>query len=94
MAPTALATRQEPWPALARCCGPAVLIHHKPLAVFSAAVLGGLAAAMIGLTLVSGWLGISLAFFALRFFGQGLSTHAAMTAMGRYFSAELGHDLG
>jgi MFS family permease len=66
------------------------LIDRKPLAVFSAAVLIVLAAAMIGLTLVSGWLGISLAFFALRFFGQGLSTHAAITAMGRYFSAERG----
>lgn len=66
------------------------LIDRKPLAAFSAAVLCGLSAAMIGLTLVSDWLGISLAFFALRFFGQGLSTHAAMTAMGRYFSAERG----
>jgi sugar phosphate permease len=38
----------------------------------------------------SGALILTLAFFLLRFFVQGLLTHAAMTAMGRYFSAERG----
>lgn len=66
------------------------LIDSKPLAHFSVAAICGLAAAMVGLTLAANWVALSIVFFGLRFFGQGLATHTAMTAMGRYFSKERG----
>jgi MFS family permease len=66
------------------------LIDRKSLTAFSLGVIGGLALATTVMAGVTGILSLTLAFFALRFFGQGLMTHAAMTAMGRYFSAERG----
>jgi MFS family permease len=66
------------------------LIDRKSLTVFSLGVIGGLAIAATVMAGVAGALSLTFALFALRFFGQGLMTHAAMTAMGRYFSAERG----
>lgn len=66
------------------------LIDRKSLTVFSLGAIGGLAIAATVMAGVTGALSLTLAFFALRFFGQGLMTHAAMTAMGRYFSVERG----
>lgn len=79
------------------------LIDRLPLAVFSAAVL-----ALLGATcLLMGAVGspgiLVAALFGLRLFGQGLASHSAVVAMGRYFEAQrgravsvatLGHTLG
>jgi len=53
--------------------------------VFAALALAAVVAANAPSVL---WLGIAL--FALRLFGQGLSTHTAMTAMGRWFNRQRG----
>ena len=65
------------------------LVDRQSLVTFSVGAIAGLAAAAALMAGASGALTLTLAFFLLRFFGQGL-THAAMTAMGRYFSAERG----
>ncbi|MEQ8355718.1 MAG: MFS transporter [Kiloniellaceae bacterium] len=79
------------------------LIDRVPLALFSAAVLVGLAAMCLAMGMVSGSLGLVVILFGLRLFGQGLATHSAIVAMGRYFEtargravsiAALGHTLG
>ncbi len=77
-------------------------IDRVTLTSFSVASLTGLALATLLMSSVSSLFGLVLAFFALRLFGQGLTTHAAITAMGRYFTtmrgravsiASLGHVL-
>lgn len=77
-------------------------IDRVSLTAFSVASMAGLALATLLMSSVSGVVGLAAAFFALRLFGQGLTTHAAMTAMGRYFTtmrgravsiASLGHIL-
>lgn len=55
-----------------------------------AAVLGGLAVTSIGMANVNSPLTLGLVFFGLRFFGQGMCTHVAMTAMGRWFNQKRG----
>lgn len=50
-----------------------------------AGVLGGLAIASVVAGTAASPLMLGIAIFGLRFFGQGMSTHAAMTAMGRCF---------
>lgn len=66
-------------------------------------VVAGLAAAMTALSQAHNVVVLFLALAGLRFFGQGLMSHASMTAMGRWFSANrgkavstaaLGHQLG
>ena len=70
---------------------------------YAAAVILGLAASMIALSLARSLPVLFIAIAGLRLFGQGLMTHAAMTAMGRWFSANrgkavsaaaMGHQLG
>ncbi|WP_193368877.1 MFS transporter [Pelagibius marinus] len=79
------------------------LIDRLPLPVFAAAVLAllGETCLLMGATWSAASLAVAL--FGLRFFGQGLSSHSAMVAMGRYFEAQrgralsvatLGHTLG
>lgn len=79
------------------------LIDRLPLSVFAAGVLALLGA--ICLLMGTTWNAASLvvALFGLRLFGQGLSSHSAVVAMGRYFEAQrgralsiatLGHSLG
>jgi sugar phosphate permease len=79
------------------------LIDRLPLPVFAAAVLALLGATCLLMGAVWGAAGLAIALFGLRFFGQGLSSHSAMVAMGRYFEAQrgralsvatLGHTLG
>lgn len=90
------------------------LIDRLPLAAFAAATLVGLAAMCLLMGFAGsletapgqmGWGAVILlpAIFGLRLFGQGLASHAAIVAMGRYFVAErgravslasLGHTLG
>ena len=65
-------------------------IDRVSLTAFSLASIAGLAAAALWMSFVGGALGLAIAFFTLRFFGQGLTTHAAMTAMGRYFTTMRG----
>ena len=45
----------------------------------------GLALACFGMAAVPGALALGAVFFGLRLFGQGLTSHAAMTSMSRYF---------
>lgn len=61
------------------------LVDVLDLRIFSAAVLLGLAAAAFLTGHAASAAMLAVAFFGLRFFGQGLSSHAAMTAMARYF---------
>lgn len=54
------------------------------------AVLSGLALTCIGMSLVSSPWMLAVLLFGLRFFGQGMSVHTAMTAMGRWFNRKRG----
>ena len=60
------------------------LIDRVDLRVFAAAVLIGLAVAAAGAALAAGPVTLGLAIFLLRFFGQGLASHTAVTATARY----------
>jgi len=76
---------------------------RRPLAVPAAGVVVGLVVGAVAMSAASSvWL-TGLAVFALRFFGQGLAPHVAMTAAARWFAAtrgralavvSLGHPLG
>ncbi len=79
------------------------LIDRLPLAVFSRWVVLGLSAAALGLAFVAGPVSLFFAVFGLRFTGQGLMSHIALTAMARRYRQErgralavaaLGHPLG
>lgn len=61
-----------------------------PLAI---AMLVGIACASAGLAVARGALLLGLSLFALRLFGQGMMSHLALTAMGRWFSARRGRAL-
>ncbi|MGB0921033.1 MAG: MFS transporter [Alphaproteobacteria bacterium] len=69
------------------------LVDLVDLRLFAVAVLVGLglSAALTGLAETT--LALTIAFFGLRFFGQGLSSHAAMTGMARYFETGRGKAL-
>lgn len=66
------------------------LIDRFPLWLFSLVAVLGLALGTFFIGFAQGAAGLTLAFFLLRFFGQGLMAHAAITTMGRSFSAERG----
>lgn len=66
------------------------LIDRVSLPLFSMVAVGGLAFATLSLSFAQNVLGLALAFLLLRFFGQGLMSHAAITTMARNFSAERG----
>lgn len=66
------------------------LIDRLPLAVFTRWVVLGMTTAMFGFTLVSGPLTLFLGIFGLRFAGQGLMSHIAVTAMARRYRRERG----
>jgi MFS family permease len=66
------------------------LIDRWPLALFAGTVLGGLALGCLAMSAAESAAGLALAIFGLRFFGQGLSSHASLTAMARYFARERG----
>ena len=79
------------------------LIDRVPLQLFAAAVLVLLATVCLLMGLAGNALVLVVALFGLRFFGQGLASHSAIVAMGRYFEATrgravsiatLGHTLG
>jgi len=79
------------------------VVDHAPVALVAAVVCVCLALCCISLSQVSSVVGLGLTLFGLRLFGQGLMTHTAMTAMGRWYERErgravsitsLGHQVG
>jgi sugar phosphate permease len=79
------------------------LVDRLPLPVFAAAVLLLLGATCLLMGAVWNAGALVVALFGLRLFGQGLASHSAVVAMGRYFEAQrgravsvatLGHTLG
>jgi MFS family permease len=66
------------------------LVDRISLKAFSLGTIAGLACATFVMGHIAGVIGLAIAFFLLRFFGQGLMIHSAMTAMGRHFAAERG----
>ena len=78
-------------------------VDYVPVAVMAAAVCTGLAIVCLTLTQVNSVIGLGVSLYGLRLFGQGLMTHTAMTAMGRWYERErgravsitgLGHQIG
>lgn len=57
------------------------------------ATLGLLALGCLLMAGARGWATLALAIFALRFLGQGFSSHLAMSSMGRWFAARRGRAL-
>ena len=66
------------------------LVDRFSLAKVTAFVLAGLSLAAAAMSLVWTAAALPFVFYALRLFGQGLSAHTGMTAMGRYFDAARG----
>ena len=66
------------------------LIDRVDLRLFTAATAICLIAACTLMSQVQGIVLLAVALFALRFSGQGLMSHTAMTSMGRYFDRERG----
>lgn len=66
------------------------LIDRVSLRTYSLAAVLGLAIATLAMSVASGVVALTCVFFLLRFFGQGLMSHAAITTMARYFTAERG----
>lgn len=66
------------------------IVDRIPLPAFAALVLGGIAGAGFLFGAAPTAYLLIPAIFMLRLFGQGLATHTAMTAMGRYFERERG----
>src|SRR5690606_24722764 len=53
-------------------------------------VLAGFALTSLGMAAVTSAAALGFALFGLRFFGQGMLSHVAMTAMGRWFERKRG----
>ena len=79
------------------------IVDHVPVATMAAGVCIGLAAVCFSLSVVSTVFGLAVSLYGLRLLGQGLMTHTAMTAMGRWYERErgravaltgLGHQIG
>lgn len=66
------------------------LVDRFSLARVTAFVLAGLALAATAMSLVWTAAALPFVFYGLRLFGQGLSAHTGMTAMGRHFDAARG----
>jgi len=66
------------------------LVDHLPLRAMVVFVLLGAALGSGVLALSPGVFGLVLGFFLLRFFGQGLMTHTAQTAVARAFTTHRG----
>jgi len=69
------------------------LLDRTPLRLFASSVALGLMAAAALLATAETLLGLTLGFFLLRLFGQGLLPHTASTTMARYFAANRGKAL-
>ena len=66
------------------------LVDATTIRRFGVAVMLALAGCAALMGLASGLAGLALAIYGLRLFGQGLMTHTAMTAMGRWFTRTRG----
>jgi MFS family permease len=66
------------------------LADHYPMRWLGVGVMAGLALTSLAMASVaSAWM-LAGVLFGLRFFGQGMMTHVAMTAMGRWFNRKRG----
>lgn len=66
------------------------LADTVPIRWLGAGVIAGLALTSAGMAAVTSPLMLAFVLFGLRFFGQGMLTHTAMTAMGRWFNRKRG----
>ena len=66
------------------------LIDRLDLRLFTATAVACLIGAALLMSQVQGVVLLAVALFALRFSGQGLMSHTAITSMGRYFDRERG----
>jgi MFS family permease len=66
------------------------VVDTQPLALVSAAIVCGLALFSVGMASVSSVAMLFVVLYGLRLFGQGMMTHVAMTAMGRWYAAQRG----
>ena len=66
------------------------LADRWPIRWLGAGVLAGLAFTCLAFTWTSTPWMLAAVLFGLRFFGQGMATHTAMTAMGRWFNRKRG----
>ncbi|MEQ8698722.1 MAG: MFS transporter [Bauldia litoralis] len=65
-------------------------VDRWPVRWFGVGVMAGLAAMALAMASVSSAWMLAFVLFGLRFFGQGMMTHTAMTAMGRWFNRKRG----
>ena len=70
-----------------------VLTDHFRARALGAAILGMLAVACLAMALVPAVWALPIVIFALRFAGQGMTTHIAVVAMARWFVASRGRAL-
>ena len=68
-------------------------IDKVPLKTFSIIVIIGLITANLFASVTANTISLFIAIFLLRFFGQGLSSHTALTAAGKYFNKGRGKAL-
>ncbi len=66
------------------------LADRWPIRWLGLCVIGGLALACVGMSLVNSAIMLGFVFYGLRLFGQGMMTHVALTAMGRWFVKKRG----
>ncbi|SDU17110.1 MFS transporter [Stappia sp. ES.058] len=66
------------------------VVDTHPLALVSAGIVCGLALFSVGMASVSSVAMLFVVLYGLRLFGQGMMTHVAMTAMGRWYAAQRG----
>lgn len=66
------------------------LADRYPIRWLGVGVLAGLATVSLGMASVTSTTMLAVVLFGLRFFGQGASTHVAMTAMARWFNRKRG----
>ncbi|MGI9337693.1 MAG: MFS transporter [Gammaproteobacteria bacterium] len=69
------------------------LIDSTDLRIYAAFVIGGLAAATCALALSAAWWHLALAFFLMRLFGQGLSSHTGIVTTARLATKKRGRAL-
>jgi len=66
------------------------LVDRMDTGRLSVLVVGGLAVASLGMSFTVGIASLTLVFYGLRLFGQGMSTHIAISTMAKRFAAARG----
>jgi len=66
------------------------IVDRRPMRQIASAVIVALACACLLMAASRSLVGLLLAIYGLRLFGQGMMSHVAMTAMGRWFDATRG----